>query len=149
MLQLRWVRRRVGAQVLSHRSSASITDLCQRDRQEAAQAAAAAAAVSSSSSRRGLSGAAGAAWQQHGRAHAAAAAGPMPWLSSKEELLLLQEMWHFLGCWHAYVLDGACVAAWGKLEQVRANSSSSSMCVQVEALKQLTVDVVFVVCMCV
>jgi hypothetical protein len=42
----------------------------------------------------------------------------LDWLSGKQELLLLQEMNHFLGCWHSFVMDGLRVKAWGSLEQV-------------------------------
>jgi hypothetical protein len=110
MLQLRWVRRQVGAQAVAHRVSATVNNLSARDRLESEQAAAALAASSSSRTLPRSAVGFGAA--------AFGAGGMLDWLSGKEELLLLQEMHHFLGCWHSYVMDGLRVKAWGSLEQV-------------------------------
>jgi hypothetical protein len=119
MLQLRWVRRRVGAQAVAHRISARVNDLTARDRLEAAQAAAAVAAKSSRA--RPSSAASFRQQQQHASGHQPgdAAGAVLEWLTGKEELLLLQEMTHFLSCWHSYVMDGIRVKAWGRLEEVR------------------------------
>lgn len=118
MLQLRWVRRRVGAQAVAHRSSAAVNNLTARDRLEAAQVA---AAVANSSRTRPNS--AGSFRQQQAAAFGCqpgdAAGAVLDWLTGKEELLLLQEMNHFLSCWHSYVMDGIRVRAWSRLEEVR------------------------------
>ena len=144
MLQLRWVRRRVGAQAVAHRVSAAANSLALRDAQEASEVAAAAAAQAAAAAAERQAGRAGVRSTssfgtgslvvgrsssfslQHGYAGAAGAAGSAAtaagvsaeWLSGKEELLLLQEMWHFLSCWHGYILNGIRVKAWERLEQV-------------------------------
>lgn len=144
MLQLRWVRRRVGAQAVAHRVSAAANSLTLRDAQEASEVAAAAAAQAAAAAGEWQAGRAGVRSTssfgtgspvvggsssfslQHGYAGAARAAGSAAtaagvsaeWLSGKEELLLLQEMWHFLSCWHGYILNGIRVKAWERLEQV-------------------------------
>jgi hypothetical protein len=122
MLQLRWVRRQVGAQAVAHRVSATVNNLSARDRLESEQAAAALAASSSSRTlpRSAVGFGAAAFGAGYGGQHTelGGAGGMLDWLSGKEELLLLQEMHHFLGCWHSYVMDGLRVKAWGSLEQV-------------------------------
>lgn len=120
MLQLRWVRRRVAAQAVAHRISASVNDLSARDRLESAQAAAALAAGSSRTRPRSAGGFGAAFGAGYGvqQSELGGVGGMLEWLSGKEELLLLQEMNHFLGCWHSYVMDGLRVKEWGCLEQV-------------------------------
>jgi hypothetical protein len=114
MLQLRWARRRVGAQVTAHKSSAHINNHAARDLAEADAAAAVIAAKQRS--RQG----ARSFGQGQGQAGSVEAEVMelLTWLSGKQELLLLQEMWHFLSCWHSYVMDGMRVKAWERLEKV-------------------------------
>jgi hypothetical protein len=158
MLQLRWVRRRVGAQAVAHRVSAAANSLASRDAQEASEVAAAAAAQAAAAaaewqagSRAGLRstssfgtgspvvGGSNSFSRQQGRVGAAGAAGPAAaaagvsaeWLSGKEELLLLQEMWHCLSCWHGYILNGIRVKAWERLEQVGGAGRCLRACVHV------------------
>jgi hypothetical protein len=124
MLQLRWVRRRVGAQVTAHKSSAHINSHAIRDVIEKAAAAPAVEAAAKRSGQGVRSRApdfgSSLGQQNQGQAGSAGAekAPALTWLSGQEELLLLQEMWHFLSCWHSYVMDGMRVKAWQQLEKV-------------------------------
>eukprot|EP00878_Enallax_costatus_P013659 GHUV01014282.1.p1 GENE.GHUV01014282.1~~GHUV01014282.1.p1 ORF type:complete len:1109 (+),score=523.65 GHUV01014282.1:500-3328(+) len=112
LLQLRWVRRRVdAARHAACKGSSSIISMSPRD--EAEQAAVAAAQRSSNqSSSRGL-------WYNSDVVNSGA-----QWLSSREELLLLQEMGQLLARWQQHLMDRIIRKDWVRLEQALCNASS-------------------------
>ena len=60
------------------------------------------------------------AWNVMGsQAGAAAEAATGPWLSGREELLLLQEMGGVFAAWQAYAMERLLDSGWARLEEVR------------------------------
>jgi len=125
MLQLRWVRHRVDhARLTACKGGAKVNDLHARDRREAEQVAAAAAYSGRGWGQQGgPTGGSSSSSSSSSFAHqqgpgGAAGGGVLDWLSGREELLLLQDMGHFMAQWHSYVLAGIVSKGWSELEKV-------------------------------
>lgn len=110
LASLRWARRRVDAArhaaCAPRRGGGSGSGgLAARDADEAA------AVVDAAAARLGMS-----------RARPAA---PDGWLSSRSELLLLQEVGQLLAAWQQFALERLMCSAWGDLEAVRATTTTT------------------------